>query len=566
VITVPVFDVQDPSKLLTHFIVGAALFMFDNKSGSYVNCLGVVDKGTPGVCMLNESFSVKPSTSNLLSDTARFCALGIGTFLLSCLQVLGSLGYKLPIVARSDPFLLACHERGQGQLTTHHLYLQARLEMGSPYVSYVQIGFTNVMFENGHFCCTNYRKDCPIHTDKQSNAIEEGYYTDDQFKRLLVLKKWLSNVYPTNEQRSTSVLPANDVWNAFGLPTHQYLSSALVPPLTTPAIQKCTNAAYLQLLKCSLNFRLNPYKFPVELEGLEVVPYPVDRTLPTPSRQSTSTQMISGTQIRPLDIRRCLFLSLTVRVGANKLDAFNAMASSLYLEVTVGIDNDNSPTLPEMALRLRLNLAAFYHRCARFSFTSDTMVEWSILVVAEYAYLVKTKSVSQMGLFEFHVLPSFLKDRLQWKDNFTLLARRLTNAPGAPKPPLWFDIYPLQMLFSQQEHPVFISPVYWCLIEKDQHDLQAYLHVPFLKGVQWFPGLRDLEPDEYPSSFTVVPILALDTATFAQILYTGRKETHLDLCKKLIEFDPESGDSVSSFRSQSRLIVIGGERTEVPAG
>jgi hypothetical protein len=98
-ITVPVFDVQYPSKLLTHFIVGAALFMFDNKRGSYINCLGVVDKGTPGVCILNESCFVDPSTSNLLSDTASFRALGIGTFLLSCLQVLGSLAYKSPIVA-----------------------------------------------------------------------------------------------------------------------------------------------------------------------------------------------------------------------------------------------------------------------------------------------------------------------------------------------------------------------------------------------------------------------------------------------------------------------------------
>jgi hypothetical protein len=126
-ITVPVFDVQDPSKLLTHFIVGAALFIFDNKCGSYINCLGVVDKGTPGVCMLNGSYFIEPSTSNLLSDTARFHALGIGTFLLSCLQVLGSLAYKSLIVARLDPFQLACHEMGHGQLATHHLYLQARL-------------------------------------------------------------------------------------------------------------------------------------------------------------------------------------------------------------------------------------------------------------------------------------------------------------------------------------------------------------------------------------------------------------------------------------------------------
>jgi hypothetical protein len=420
------------------------------------------------------------------------------------------------------------------------------------------------MFKNGRFRCTNYRKDCPIHADKQSKAIEDGYYTD-QFMRLLVLKKWLSNVYPTNERRSTTVLPATDVWNVFGLPTHQYLFSALVPPLTSPAIKKCTNVEYLQLLKCGSNLRSKSYKFPVKLEGLEVVPYPVNRTLPTPSHQSTSTQMISGTQIPPLDIRQCLFPSLTVQVGATKLDAFNTMASSLYSEVTVGIDDVNSPTVPEMALHLHLNLAVFYHRCARFPFTSDTMVEWSILVVKEYEYLVKTKTVAHMGLSEFHVLPSFLKDRLKWKYNFTLLACRLTNALGAPKPPLWFDMYALQMLFSQQKHPVFISPVYGWLIEKDQHDVQAYPHVPSLKRVQWFPGLRDWEAGEYPSSFTVVPILALDTATFAQIIYTGRNETHLGLCKKLIEFDPKSGESVTYFRRQPRLVVIGGE-TQVPPG
>jgi hypothetical protein len=74
-ITVPVFDVQDPSKLLPHITVVAALFMFDNKRGSYINCLGVVDKGTSGVCMLNGSYFVEPSTSILLSDTAIFVLL-----------------------------------------------------------------------------------------------------------------------------------------------------------------------------------------------------------------------------------------------------------------------------------------------------------------------------------------------------------------------------------------------------------------------------------------------------------------------------------------------------------
>jgi hypothetical protein len=54
-----------------------------------------------------------------------------------------------------------------------------------------------------------------------------------------------------------------------------------------------------------------------------------------------------------------------------------------------------------------------------------------------------------------------------------------------------------------------------------------------------------LEAGEYPFSFTGVPILALDTATFAQIIYTDRNQTHLGLCKKLIEFNPESGEASS---------------------
>jgi hypothetical protein len=124
-------------------------------------------------------------------------------------------------------------------------------------------------------------------------------------------------------------------------------------------------------------------------------------------------------------------------------------------------------------------------------------------------------------------------------------------------------MYALQMLFSHHEHPVFISPVYGCLIEKDQHEFKAYPHVSSLKRVQCFPGLRDLEAGEYPSSFTVVPILALNTAMFAQIIYTDRNETQL--CKQLIEFNPESGANVKLLRRQPRLVVIGGA-TKVPPG
>jgi hypothetical protein len=175
------------------------------------------------------------------------------------------------------------------------------------------------------------------------------------------------------------------------------------------------------------------------------------------------------------------------------------------------------------------------------------MVEWSILVVEEYEYLVKAKSVAQMGMSDFQVLPSFLKDRLKWKDNFSVLAGRLTNASGVSKAPMWFDIYALQMLFSQHDHPVFISPVYGCLMKQQEEDLKAYPHVPSLVRVQWFPGLRDLEPNDYPSSFTVVPILALDTVTFGQMSYSGGIDSCLQHCKALIAFESESVENLKSF-------------------
>jgi hypothetical protein len=45
-ITVPTFSVDEP-KTLSHFIVGAALFTCDNRSGSYFLLIGVSDKGDP---------------------------------------------------------------------------------------------------------------------------------------------------------------------------------------------------------------------------------------------------------------------------------------------------------------------------------------------------------------------------------------------------------------------------------------------------------------------------------------------------------------------------------------
>jgi hypothetical protein len=111
------------------------------------------------MCTLSNWFSVEPSNSNVLLETASFCGCsGLGSFLLTALQVLGALGYKSPrTVATSEPFHLPCREKGQDNKLTYHLYFQACLEMGSTYMPYLQLGFTNIPFENGGLlCCSNY--------------------------------------------------------------------------------------------------------------------------------------------------------------------------------------------------------------------------------------------------------------------------------------------------------------------------------------------------------------------------------------------------------------------------
>jgi hypothetical protein len=56
-VTAPMFSSQDPTKL-THYIIAAALYMYDNKHGNYVALLGTTDTGDPSVSTLSERFFV----------------------------------------------------------------------------------------------------------------------------------------------------------------------------------------------------------------------------------------------------------------------------------------------------------------------------------------------------------------------------------------------------------------------------------------------------------------------------------------------------------------------------
>lgn len=242
--------------------------------------------------------------------------------------------------------------------------------------------------------------------------------------------------------------------------------------------------------------------------------------------------MISCPNLIPTDIRRLLFLSLKATLADTKLDAFDAIAAFMYLEGDLGIDEDDDFPFQQMALELRLNVSAFYRRCLRYPFTSPTLTKWAILVVQEYHYLVNNNSVAQMGMSNFNALPSFPIDRRAWSENFNLLALRLTNTDIlGPKPPLWG-----QLLFAKQDPPVFIAPVYGCIYQHSKQLSRAFPLVPSLLAVRSFYGtstsLQDL-----PISFTVVPILALETSTFAPLSYHGGDVSSVDPCQVLVDFD-----------------------------
>lgn len=151
--------------------------------------------------------------------------------------------------------------------------------------------------------------------------------------------------------------------------------------------------------------------------------FPVDCTLSTTTGQSSNKRIISETHVIPTNIQRLLFPSLAASIGDTKLDAFYTIVSSVYLlEGYLEREEDNNYPFCEMVVQLWLSHIAFYWRCSCFSFTSDMLVDWSGFIVQEYQYLVQNISVAQMGMLEFKGLPAFLLDRLQWKENCSVLA------------------------------------------------------------------------------------------------------------------------------------------------
>jgi hypothetical protein len=518
-ITALVFDPNENS--MVHYIVGAAVFMHD-KNGSFIFTIGVHDKGDPRVCSLSPQFfkePIGPSTpvTPFLSASACFRQKGLATFMLSLIQILGHTGYKPPVVDNSnDSYNICCDETSSPSNPTkaHHLYLQARVETESAYVFYVKLGFALHNPNPNQFHCCDFKKECPVHATK---GQQYGYYIDDRFQRLLSLQHWLYNVYPPDAIFTTDLEdPTNLLWNIPGLPADQYLSSALAVPQFSDASIQFTNGAYSDLLNCRLNIGTKPLAIATRPDDLATYPLPPDRYRAPPTRTTLNHQIIAGTKVSPVDVRRLLFRGLDVHSENGSLDAFGALTVPLYFGgqlVTPSDDIAVSPQMDEMTLELRLNLAAFYFRCGHYVFTNECLESWALSICDEYACYAQSESkLSECGLTSFRPMNVLTTNRTH---NFILLGRRLTvtQTNAKLKAPLAADLFTLQLLFSRQARPVYIAPVYGMIgsIITDGRTTSHYAlaQVPEMSDL-W--GNNTVEGLLAP--YTVVPIMPLDDTSF----------------------------------------------------
>jgi hypothetical protein len=286
----------------------------------------------------------------------------LASFLLSIMKVRGHMQYKAPLNPPTSTRYISCRELDNEDNLRHHLYLQARLEMGYAYLMYNQMGFTMLAVKNGPCRCFSYCEQCPIRVAKVNKVAMSCYITDNGFLQLLILKRWLINAYPPALAKPSTVDSATNIWNAHGLSPHEFQSSTLISPLNNPNTCAFTNSAYLQLLKGRSNVGRNPihYYTPFGHETF-LMPLQVDRILSHMIRSDPSKHMIAGLTCGPSDIPRTMFRSLVAFVGEKVwLYTFQAIAASLYTEGKGATTDHDLFSHSKMTLELRLNVVAFY--------------------------------------------------------------------------------------------------------------------------------------------------------------------------------------------------------------
>ena len=427
--------------------------------------------------------------------------------MLSLIQVFGLMGYSnYPTEIPDGTFLIPCDE-GTTE-TKHHLYLQGRIEFYSAYLLYVKIGFTL----DSNLYCTDYSKDCPVHRFKPP---KHGYYTDDSLQRLLSLKQWIYNVYPPHD--NSNLDHESTVWNVPNLsPTH-FISSALPIPEITDTTLGCTNVAYLNLLHCKKNVGNDCIEVHDIPRNFESTLLPYDKLL-NASRTKQSLQMISG-KFTNIDFRRWLFRGVNFHPYFYGLNALDAITAALYFEGKLPLwEHMVIPDdVVERTTEIRMNLSAFYSRCAHFHFTNNFLDSWSLAAIDEFTSFLPEDLIKH-GLTDFSpVFPITGDNRYAWINNFTLLSHRLMTKSntGRLHVPLMMDLLALQLMFLDCERPVFFAPVYGMIAASaskqaiQSHEVYAQVPQPSILFTFHEHMSIDVHMEILRNKFIVVPYMPL---------------------------------------------------------
>ncbi len=269
-------------------------------------------------------------------------------------------------------------------------------------------------------------------------------------------------------------------------------------------------------------------------------------------------EMITGSFIPMYDIRRSMFRSLVAVQGDSKLDAFEAAAAALYTEGDLMPNEFGIFLYSERALELRMNVTAFYLRCAHFSFSTPALQAWSEFALLEYEFLNEQSLLAHHGLTDFDgTIPSFspdIENRSKWDRNFEVLAVRLQNQTRVP---LWTDLHALQLLFSHLNSPVYFALVYGCVSKTPANIYSAFPQAPDLAHLASLDGPGLLEDIDLPTHFTVVPLFAMEPYSFCFFFHKVFDNSHDLLCQHILSYKPNPLNSITTFRKQPLLRVYG---------
>jgi hypothetical protein len=233
--------------------------------------------------------------------------------------------------------------------------------------------------------------------------------------------------------------------------------------------------------------------------------------------------MISG-KLKGADFRRWLFRGLNIHTYFFGLDALDAITAALYFEGKLPLF-EHTPIpddVVERTTELRMNISAYYSRCARFQTTNDLMDYWCVSAIDEFQSF-HLADVTKHGLTDFRpVFPMNGNNWVEWKKNFTMLSHRLmtTSNTGRLHAPLTMDLHVLQLLFLEQNRPVFFAPVYAMITQTpskeagSSYDVYVQVPPPFIL----FTVARNIPMDTHleimNKNFIVVPYMPFGDGHF----------------------------------------------------